>query len=103
MNNYCEIQISFYRLLSIIRNWFLEYPSKSDPYKFATNPPDTKGQIGVPAVVDDILHQKRNGFYIECGAFDGESLRYFYKVSAKEPSIKETLLSDIKFGILRKI
>jgi hypothetical protein len=41
------------------------------------NPPDTKGQIGVPAVVDEILQGKRNGFYIECGAFDGESLRFW--------------------------
>jgi len=70
------IQI-LHRLLSIIQNWFLEYPAgKNDPYKFSVQSPETRGQIGVPAIVDDILGQKRDGFFIECGAFDGESIRY---------------------------
>jgi len=66
-----------FRLLSIIKNWFLDYPpDKSEPYKFSVDKPDTKGQIGVPAVVDEFLGQKRNGFFIECGAFDGEYIRF---------------------------
>jgi hypothetical protein len=65
-----------FRLLLVIRNWFLDFPSpKNEPYKFSVAAPDTKGQIGVPAVVDEILGQQRDGFFIECGAFDGESIR----------------------------
>ncbi len=38
-----------------------------------TNPiPNQDGQIGQPAIIDGILQQKRDGFFIECGAYDGE-------------------------------
>jgi len=36
------------------------------------NPPDVNGQIGQPALVDQLLGQQRSGFFIECGANDGE-------------------------------
>lgn len=53
------------RLIHIIQNWFLEpIPHLSLPYKFTVNPPVTKGQIGVPGVIDEMLNKKRNGFFI---------------------------------------
>ncbi len=53
------------------------------PYKFTNPNPPLNGQIGVPPIVDEILKKKRNGFFIESGAFDGESLTntlFFEKV-----------------------
>jgi hypothetical protein len=53
------------------------------PYKFTIPNPPLNGQIGVPPIVDEILKQKRKGFFIETGAFDGESLTntlFFEKV-----------------------
>lgn len=42
------------------------------PYGFTNPMPSQNGQIGQPAVVDNLLQQKRDGFFIECGAYDGE-------------------------------
>jgi hypothetical protein len=53
------------------------------PYKFTNPNPPLNGQIGVPSIVDEILKKKQNGFFIECGAYDGESLTntlFFEKV-----------------------
>ena len=53
------------RLIRIIQNWFLEpAPHPDVPYKFVSPNPEVKGQIGVPPVVDGLLKQKRNGFFI---------------------------------------
>ena len=53
------------RLIGIIKNWFLEpVPHPDVPYKFESTDPEVKGQIGVPPVVDGLLKQKCNGFFI---------------------------------------
>ena len=36
------------------------------------NPPDLKGQYGQPGIVDGYLRGRKNGFFIECGAQNGE-------------------------------
>ena len=33
---------------------------------------DLDGQIGQVKIVDDLLSQMTDGFFIECGAYDGE-------------------------------
>jgi len=53
------------RLIKIIQNWFLEPPPDPEtPYKFAVPQPETNGQIGVPPIVDKLLGEKKNGFFI---------------------------------------
>ena len=53
------------RLIQLIQNWFLEpKPDSSVPYKFNVANPETKGQIGVPPIVDKLLGEKKNGFFI---------------------------------------
>jgi len=47
-------------------------PDPGALYSFTNPVPNQNGQINQPAIVDSILKQKQNGFYIECGAFDGE-------------------------------
>ena len=53
------------RLIKIIQNWFLEpLPDPVTPYKFNVPNPETKGQIGVPPIIDQLLGAKQNGFFI---------------------------------------
>lgn len=61
------------KLSKIINQVYLDPPSQH-PYTFRANPPPIEGQIGVPRIVDKILGGKRNGFFIESGAYDGEAL-----------------------------
>ena len=55
----------------IIKNSYLDRPSKEE-YSFRKKPPDLDGQIGVPKIIDDLLGNKNNGFYIESGGYNGE-------------------------------
>ena len=57
----------------IVKNVYLDMPSKKS-YNFRKQPPELNGQIGVPKIVDDLLGNKKNGFYIESGGYDGEQL-----------------------------
>jgi len=59
------------KLAQIISKVFLDRPTYQ-PYSFQLNPPKLVGQIGVPPIVDKLLGEKRNGFFIESGAYDGE-------------------------------
>ena len=60
------------KLLSeIISEQFFDRPTDI-PYSFQNNPPELKGQIGAPPIVDKLLGGKRDGFFIESGAYDGE-------------------------------
>jgi len=61
------------KLSKIISKVYLDRPT-GNPYNFQKNPPELRGQIGVPPIVDKLLGGKRNGFFIESGAFDGEAL-----------------------------
>ena len=60
-----ELQQDDPRLIKLIQNWFLEPKPKSTvPYKFQVQNPETKGQIGIPPIVDKLLGKKNNGFFI---------------------------------------
>lgn len=61
------------KLAHIISKVYLDRPT-GHPYSFQQNPPKVDGQIGVPPIVDKLLGQKRNGFFIESGAYTGEYL-----------------------------
>merc|ERR1712223_906245 len=59
-------------LVDEIRYWQHGKLHPMGNHTFSRNPPELEGQIGVPPFVDTILGNKTNGFYIECGAADGE-------------------------------
>ena len=87
----------------IIRSVYLtEVPSSHLGYNFEKQPPKLAGQIGTPIIVDAILGKKQNGFYIEAGAHDGESLsntllfelkRNYTGLLVEPSSMYKTLLS----------
>ena len=52
------------KLSEIIAKEYLDRPL-GIPYSFNNNPPELKGQIGAPQIVDKLLGGKRNGFFIE--------------------------------------
>jgi len=53
--------------------WLQDLHQPKRPLNFE-KPPIFRGQIGVPPYVDRLLEQKKNGFFVECGAWDGEEL-----------------------------
>lgn len=59
-------------LVNEIRYWQHGKLHPMGNYSFYSKTPQLDGQIGVPPFVDKILRNKTNGFYIECGAADGE-------------------------------
>lgn len=60
-------------LADVVRNVFVDWlPARDKEYHFDKNPPKLTGQIGMPVIVDKLLGRKRNGFFIEAGALDGE-------------------------------
>ena len=62
-------------LINIVRDVFIKGPPPFDKeYRFDKKPwaKTINGPIGVPPIVDKILAQKQNGFFIEAGAHDGE-------------------------------
>ena len=58
-------------LAQVIKDNFLHYPSKGPPI---LNKPEEhiNGQMDQPVIVDKLLKGKRDGFFIESGAYDGE-------------------------------
>ena len=59
-------------LVDIVRNVFVEdqmYPNGA--YGFDVEKQNITGQLGAPILVDRILSEKRNGFFIESGGVDG--------------------------------
>lgn len=58
------------RLLSLIRNYWIYNPSLKQ-YKFYDNRIDYSS--GQSSLVDSLLNNKESGFYVECGAYDGET------------------------------
>jgi len=73
----CSLDIQEYNqddpcLITQIRNWQHGKLYPMGNYSFYDNPPKLDGQIGVPPYVDSILGNKTGGFYIECGAANGE-------------------------------
>jgi hypothetical protein len=58
---------------NVIKKIYLDLPSNKK-YNFTINPPEMRGQIGVPGIVDKLLHGKKNGFFIESGAYNGEDI-----------------------------
>jgi hypothetical protein len=58
---------------NVIKKVYLDLPSNKK-YHFKINPPELRGQIGVPAIVDKLLHGKKNGFFIESGGYNGEDI-----------------------------
>jgi len=62
------------KLIQWIRQvWLQDLHDPQQPLNFK-NPPVDRGQIGVPLFIDRLLDYKKNGFFIECGAWDGEEL-----------------------------
>ncbi|XP_060077630.1 uncharacterized protein LOC132557155 [Ylistrum balloti] len=57
-------------LVSLIRNYYIEMPS-SDPYQL-DNPDVVEFSKGQTPVVDSRLNYMEGGFYVECGALNGE-------------------------------
>ena len=61
-------------LIDVVRNVFVDWsPTRDMEYHFDKNPPKLTGQIGMPVIVDKLLGEKQNGFFIEAGALDGEA------------------------------
>ncbi|XP_053405584.1 protein Star-like [Mercenaria mercenaria] len=59
-------------LVSIVQKYYAQPPSVL-PYNLS-NPEIRNPSPGQTKFIDEYLNQKRNGFYIDCGAFDGEHL-----------------------------
>lgn len=58
-------------LIEILRNYYLEPPSTL-PYNLS-KPNRENPSAGQAQFVDEFLNKKQNGFYVECGAYDGEN------------------------------
>jgi len=62
------------QLVEIIKECYLEPPS-DQPYSFSQEEPFIRGQVDQPILVDHIYNKTSfKGFFIEAGAWDGESL-----------------------------
>jgi len=98
----CHGTISDYKmdnpcLIKEVRRWLVGKSYPSEGTKFTRNPPNLNGQFGAPAIVDAILGGMENGFYIESGAYDGETssntlffeLRKNWTGVLVEPNMKE--------------
>ncbi|XP_076071786.1 uncharacterized protein LOC143043283 [Mytilus galloprovincialis] len=59
------------RLISLIRNYWIENPS-DQPYNL-NKPQVLDPSIGQAAFADNRLNFKKGGFFVECGALDGET------------------------------
>ena len=68
-----SLEASDPRLIKFIQNWFIEYPDPGAPYFFSNDEPDLEGQVKQATIVDELLGHKTDGFFIECGAYDGET------------------------------
>lgn len=80
-------------LLQLVKSMIIPPPSPKAAYHFdqVTNikhrkglffwlllldqdPPNLEGQYRQPQIIDELLGGKENGFFIECGAYDGEDM-----------------------------
>ena len=62
------------QLIEIIKECYLHPPS-DQPYNFSQEEPFIRGQVDQPILVDHIYNKSSfKGFFIEAGAWDGESL-----------------------------
>ena len=59
-------------LISVIKDQMVDQPSKGE-YNFK-KPPILSGQFGQATEVEKLFKGKKNGFFIEAGAYDGEEL-----------------------------
>ena len=59
------------KLIKAIKSKYLNFPEKDLPYNF-TKSPDIKGQWGQAEALEKLFKGKKNGFFIEAGAYDGE-------------------------------
>ncbi len=60
------------RFVQYIRQYWIIGPSKEE-YNLSNNTKNKDfSQVGQPIFVDEILKNKENGFFVECGAADGE-------------------------------
>ena len=58
-------------LIKAIKKKYLHFPEKGLLYNFTKNP-DIKGQWGQAEALEKLFKGKKNGFFIEAGAYDGE-------------------------------
>lgn len=66
-------------LVKEVKSWLHGKLHPAGGYKFSAKSKSAlestlNGQLGQPDIVDEILGRQRNGFYVECGAHDGEYL-----------------------------
>ncbi|XP_045159525.1 protein Star-like [Mercenaria mercenaria] len=59
-------------LISTVKKYYVQPPSML-PYNLS-DPEIQNPSPGQTQFIDEYLNQKRNGFYVDCGAFDGEHL-----------------------------
>ena len=59
-------------LIKAIQARYLSFHNNNSPYNLSTNP-NLEGQYGQAKAVEKIFRGKKNGFFIEAGAFDGEN------------------------------
>ncbi|CAC5412229.1 unnamed protein product [Mytilus coruscus] len=69
--NKLKVDMDDPRLISLIRNYWIENPS-DQPYNLK-HPHVIDPSIGQAAFVDNRLNFKNDGFFVECGALDGET------------------------------
>ena len=60
------------KLIELIKEKYLIKPPSEKPYNFNSSNPNLNGQYGQPVLIEKMLKQKKNGFFIEAGAYDGE-------------------------------
>ena len=61
------------QLIKIIKDKHLNFHQKGSTYNFTKNP-NMKGQYGQAEAIEKLFKGKRNGFFVEAGAFDGENI-----------------------------
>ena len=67
------MQDDYFKLISHIRNDLLLPPSKNSHYNFTEDRNNNQSQFGQDYNVAKLLNFKRNGIFIEAGAYDGET------------------------------
>ncbi len=85
------------KLIQIIKEKYLIPPSDK-PYNFSQTPDnklDLSGQHDQPISVSNILDKKRNGFFVEAGAYDGK-----YDFTSFYPRANSSLGSKYYFVVV---
>lgn len=68
--NQQKVDMADPRLIKLIRNYWIENPS-SEEYRLS-EPNIVDPSVGQAAFIDNRLEFKEHGFFVECGALDGE-------------------------------